>query len=177
MKFLFLAASLLAVVFASAQADSLFRWVDKDGNVHYGDNAAEGAIGAEQKKFGAAPATGDDELSYGLRKAKQDFPVTLYSTENCGDICVQARSLLNKRGIPYVEKNLASKADAEAFKKLTGGDGVPALTVGKTTLSGFEAGQWNSELDIVGYPKIAPYGSRPASPAAAKPEAPSATDK
>ena len=33
------------------------------------------------------------------------------------------------------------------------------LTVGKTLLSGFEAGQWNSELDIAGYPKTAPYGA------------------
>ena len=177
MKFLFLAFCLLTVAFTNAQADSLFRWADRDGKVHYGDRPAEDAIGAEQKKFGSAPAAGDDELSYGVRKAKQDFPVTLYSAANCGDICVQARSLLNKRGVPYVEKNLASKEDAEAFKKLTGGDGIPALTVGKTLLNGFEAGQWNSELDIAGYPKTAPYGSRPVPPVVAKPDAPAATDK
>jgi len=177
MKFISLLICLLAVAFTNAHADSLFRWVDKAGKVHYGDKPAEDAIGAEQKKFGAAPATGDDELSYGVRKAKQDFPVTLYSAANCGDTCVQARSLLNKRGVPYAEKNLATKEDIDAFKKLTGGNSVPALTVGKSLLSGFEAGQWNSELDIAGYPKTAPYGSRPVSPAAAKPEAPAETEK
>lgn len=177
MKFLFLAICLLAVACTNAQADSLFRWVDKDGKVHYGDRPAEDAIGAEQKKFGSAPAAGDDELPYVVRKARQDFPVTLYSAASCGDICVQARSLLNKRGVPYVEKNLVSKEDAAAFKKLTGGNSVPALTVGKTLLSGFEAGQWNTELDIAGYPKTAPYGSRPVPPAMAKPEAPATTDK
>ena len=177
MKFLFLAFCLLTVAFTNAQADSLFRWADRDGKVHYGDRPAEDAIGAEQKKFGSAPAAGDDELSYGVRKAKQDFPVTLYSAANCGEPCVQARSLLNKRGVPYVEKYLATNEDNDAFKKLTGGKGVPSLTVGKTLLSGFEAGQWNTELDIAGYPKAAPYGSRPVPPVVAKPDTPAAIDK
>lgn len=177
MKFLFLAICLLQVALTNAQADSLFRWVDKDGKIHYGDKPAEDAIGIEQKKFGAAPVAGDDDLSYGTRKAKQDFPVTLYSAANCGDPCTQARSLLNKRGIPYVEKNLTTKEGFDAFKKLTGGNSVPALTVGKTLLSGFETVQWDSELDIAGYPKVAPYGSRPVPPAVAKPEAPAAADK
>ena len=177
MKIIFLFICLLAVVYTNAQAESLFRWVDKDGKVHYGDKPAEDAIGAEQKKFGAAPAAGDDELSYGVRKAKQDFPVTLYTAANCGDTCVQARALLNKRGVPYIEKNLLTNEDIDAFKKLGGGNGVPALTVGKTMLSGFEAGQWNSELDIAAYPKTAPYGSRPLPPAASKPDVPAVTDK
>jgi hypothetical protein len=44
-------------------------------------------------------------------------------------------------------------------------------------LIGFEAGQWNSELDIAGYPKTAPYGSRPVPPAAGKPDVPAVNDK
>ena len=177
MKFLFLSICLLAVVFTHAQADSLFRWVDKDGKVHYGDKPAEDAIGAEQKKFGARSAAGDDDLPYSIRKAKQDFPVTLYVAPHCGEYCAQARSFLKQRGIPYVEKNLVMKEDVDAFKTKTGGNNVPALTVGKTLLTGFEAGLWNGELDIAGYPKTAPYGSRPVPPAAVKPEVPAETEK
>ena len=107
----FVSLNLPAVAAAgSAQADSLYRWVDKDGKVHYGDRPAEDAVKAEQKRFaGPSAAAGDDDLPYSVRKAKQDFPVTLYVSQNCGDLCVQARSLLNKRGIPFAEKNLADE--------------------------------------------------------------------
>lgn len=177
MRVFFFSIGLLLLVIAGAQAESLFRWVDKDGKVHYGDRPAEDAIGAQQKRFGSQSATGEDELSYGVRKARQDFPVTLYVAANCAELCVQARSLLNKRGIPFAEKSLNTQEDLDAYKKLTGGTSIPALTVGKTVLSGFEAGQWNSELDIAGYPKTAPYGSRPTLPAPSKPEASTSSEK
>ncbi|HUX91609.1 MAG TPA: glutaredoxin family protein [Gallionellaceae bacterium] len=157
MKNIYMAICLLAALTAYAHAESLYRWVDKDGKVHYGDRPTEDAIGAQQKKFSAPAATGDDELSYSMRKAKQDFPVTLYVAPDCGDLCIQARSFLNKRGIPYSEKSLATKEDIVAFKTKTGGNTIPALAVGKSVLSGFEAGLWNGELDIAAYPKTAPY--------------------
>lgn len=177
MKLLIWTICLLLVAATSAQADSILRWKDKDGKVHYGDRPAEDAIAVEQKKFGATPASGDDDLSYAARKAKQDFPVTFYVAPNCGEYCVQARALLNKRGIPFAEKNLVTKEEIDEFKAKTGGNSIPALTVGKSLVSGFEAGQWNSELDIAGYPKIAPYGKRPQQPAAAKPEAAAESEK
>lgn len=177
MKFAICIFSLCLMASISVHADTLYRWVDKSGKVHYGDKTPEDAVNAEQKKFGASAAQGDDELSYGIRKAKQDFPVTLYVATNCGEYCIQARALLNKRGVPFVEKNLATKDDVEVFKKLTGSDTTPTLMVGKSPLKGFEAGRWNSELDIAGYPKIVPYGTKPAQPAAAKPETAPASDK
>ena len=172
MKTFFLLIGILLVASNSVQAASLYKWTDKDGKVHYGDKPAEDAIKAEQKKFSAPVSGGDDDLSYGVRKAKQDFPVKLYAAHNCADICVQARALLNKRGIPYAEKNLVTKEDFDQFKSMTGGNSVPALTIGKSVINGFEAGRWNSELDIAGYPKIAPYGTRPLQPASAKPAQP-----
>ena len=167
MKALFLVLFLLVFSYTQVHAETLFRWKDKEGKVHYGDRPAEGAIDAEAKKFGT-PAV--DELSYGVGNAARNFPVTLYVAANCGDYCVQARALLNKRGIPFAEKNLLTKEDIDANKVKTGGEGIPALTVGKTALHGFESNQWNTELDLAAYPKIAPYGSRPKQPAAAKPE-------
>ena len=177
MKFAIYIFSLWFMASQGVYADTLYRWVDKSGKVHYGDKPAEDAVNTEQKKFGASAAQGDDELSYGIRKAKQDFPVTLYVSSNCGEYCVHARALLNKRGVPFAEKNVGTKEEIEVFKKLTGGDGIPTLMVGKTPLKGFEAGQWNSELDIAGYPKIVPYGARPSKPAAAKPETAPASDQ
>jgi len=177
MKFLFFIFGLLAMMSINAQADTLYRWVDKDGKVHYGDRPADDAVITEPKKFAAPPTSGDDDLSYGIRKARQDFPLTLYVGKKCGDYCVQARSLLNKRGIPFVEKNLSTQEDIDAFNKLSGGNTIPTLMVGKSPLRGLEEGQWNSELDIAGYPKIAPYGTKPVQPATVVPASAPAADK
>lgn len=177
MKTVFL---MLCIMMAgSVHAESLYRWVDKEGKVHYGDRPAEDAVNAEKKRFSA---TGSDaELPFNVRKARQDFPVTLYVSPKCGDFCARARAFLNKRGIPFAEKNIETKEALEAFNKINSNSFFPSLTVGKTLLSGFEAGQWNSELDIAGYPKTAFYGFRPAASApvapAVKAETEAAADK
>ena len=172
MRMFWIIISVLFVASGYSQAAGLYKWVDKTGKVHYGDQPAEDAIKPEQKNFSASVSTNDDDLPYSLRKAKSEFPVTLYVASNCGDLCVQARAMLNKRGIPFSEKSLSTTEDISAFKSKYGGNSTPALTIGKTFLSEYEAGQWNSELDSAGYPKTAPYGLRQAKPAEVKPSIP-----
>ena len=158
MKPNFVFTGILLAVLGSAQADT-FRWVDKSGTVHYGDVPTEEAAQIEQKKFNISPTEEDADLPYATRLAHHNFPVTLYAFSSCGDPCQQARNFLHKRGIPFTEKSLGSKEELEAFKLKSGSDTFPTLSVGKTWLKNFEAGQWNSELDIAGYPKTAPYHS------------------
>jgi len=160
MKNIILIISMATLLIASVDAETLYRWVDSEGKVHYGDRPAEDATSVEQKKFKAPTMTADDLLPFETRQARQNFPVTLYLSESCGTPCVQASELLNKRGIPYAEKVLVSKEDEGELRKLTGSNGVPALAIGRTILTGFEAGQWGNELDVAGYPKIAPIGAR-----------------
>lgn len=155
-----------------AQAGDLYRWVDAQGKVHYGDVPPAEAAQIEEKKFAPAETPGAD-LPYATRRAQQDFPVTLYVSDNCAEYCDQARRLLNQRGIPYTEKKLATQEDIDAFKALSGSDSAPTLAVGRTFLKGFLATQWHGELDVAGYPKIAPYRST-APPATAIPAAPPA---
>jgi hypothetical protein len=167
MKRIVLLACLL-VLPPLVQAGEYFRWVDKSGMVNYGDVLPAGATDVERIKISSEAAQYDD-LPYETRRALQNFPVTLYVAGGCDETCDQARSLLNKRGIPYSEKMLRTKEDFDAFKQLSGlGRVVPVLAVGKNFLKGFLAEQWNSELDIAGYPKTASYRPRPA-PAAAVP--------
>lgn len=160
----------LVATLSVVQASELFRWVDANGKVHYGDVRPSNTTDVESLKLSSEPAQGD-ELPYETRRAQENFPVTLYVGNGCGTPCDMARSLLNKRGIPFSEKLLKYKEDVEAFKKLSGFEDVPALAVGKTFLRGFQAEQWNSELDIAGYPKTAPYrasGAPAISPAASQ---------
>jgi hypothetical protein len=165
----------LANMSLSVQAGELYRWVDASGKVYYGDVLPAGAMQVEVKKF-PEETTSSEYLPYETLRAQQNFPVTLYVADGCGEACDQARSFLNKRGIPFSEKLLRTKQDVEAFKQLSGiGSAVPVLAVGKNFLKGFLESQWNSELDIAGYPKTASYRQRTAPPSTpAVPETPSA---
>ncbi len=170
MKKHFVWAGLIALVCSSAQADGLYRWVDKSGKVHYGDAPAADAANVEQKKFGAAPTVDANDLPYASRRAKQNFPVTLYVAENCSDPCKQARLFLNKRGIPFTENLLRTKEELDAFKQLSGSDGVPTLAVGKAWLKGFQTEQWGAALETAGYSQTpSPQSQPPAKPIPAKP--------
>jgi glutaredoxin len=168
MKRILLLLACMAIMPSGVQASDLFRWVDKAGKVNYGDIPPAGATDVERITFSSQPAQ-NEYLPYETRRAMENFPVTLYVGDGCGEPCDMARSLLTKRGIPFSEKLLKYKEDVEAFKKLSGFDGVPSLSVGKSFLRGFQAERWHSELDIAGYPKTAPYrtSSTPSTPAAA----------
>lgn len=149
----------------STQAEVIYRWLGSSGKVHYGDVPPAGPVQVEAIELAPAPPPGI-ELPYETRRAQQNFPVTLYLGEKCAEYCKLARSLLNKRGIPFTEKVLTTKEEIDTFKALSGGDVIPTLAVGKTFLKGFLDEQWQLELDVAGYPKNPPY--RPANlPAAA----------
>lgn len=151
-----------------AHAGELYRWMDSSGIMHYSDVPTADAEKIDSKKL-SDEVTPNENLPYETRRAQQNFPVILYVGSGCGELCNQARLLLNKRGIPFIEKVLSTKDEINAFRQLANSEIVPTLAVGKAILKGFESKQWHGELDIAGYPKIAPYrtSASPANPAAA----------
>lgn len=173
--------TLIFLIVPVSRADTLYRWVDKEGKVHYGDRPAEDAVRTEKKRFSDAEPQDEEELPYSVRKAKQDFPVTLYLSFVCASNCKKAVEYLDKRGIPYTERKFSTQDEAEAARKQYGVKMIPSLQVGKTLLSGFLESQWGNELDLAGYPKSPLPGMKlrkkqaePAQPDAAQNEQPSA---
>lgn len=160
MKKYFVLMSLLLL--PNAHAGELYRSIDSSGKVHYGDRPLQGSEDVEELKLGKEPIP-DETLPYETQRAKQNFPVMLYTFSGCGSACQQARDFLNKRGIPFEEKSLETQQDYDAFRKNSGSSDLPAATIGKTWLKGFLAEQWNKELDYAGYPKNAPPNYRPRS--------------
>lgn len=131
----------------------LYRWTDANGRVFYTDKPPPGeARNVEQKKLGMRAGTGP--LPYETQVAMRNFPVVLFTTD-CGKSCADARALLDKRGVPYVEKNAGEAAVQAEILKLTGGSTieVPILMVGKSLTRGWEEALWNGALDTAGYPK------------------------
>ena len=160
MKRIVLLLTVLAIM--PVQAGEVFRWVDKNGKVHYGD-VPPAAAQAERRKLGDSVEQGED-ISFEARRAQQNFPVTLYVSDTCTEPCTQARNLLRKRGVPYSETMFKTKTEIDAFQKLSGSVDAPTLMVGKTYLGGFSESKWNRELDVAGYPKTATYRQRIAPP-------------
>lgn len=149
-------AAILALI-GAAQAGDLYRWVDKNGVVHYGD--APQAQDAERIKVhvqsSSAPesSASSADVPYEARMVAKHFPVALYVFVGCDKLCKQAHAYLGKRKIPYTEHVIRTMKDFDKFKKDSGMDALPVLTVGRKWLRGFNAAAWGNELDAAGYPK------------------------
>jgi glutaredoxin len=141
----------LAACTAVAQSQ-VHRWVDKDGKVHFSDTLPPpDARESSSKNMGGGYVA--EEFPYAVQQAMKKNPVMLYTAPSCGDPCNSGRQLLSERGIPFREANVQANATAqEALKKLIGGLEVPTLTVGGTTLKGYESEGWGAALTSAGYP-------------------------
>lgn len=149
MRMRFLAPLLLLPVFAQAQ---MYRWVDDKGKVHYADRPPLSGAKDLQRKTPSIAQPSPAPLPYTLQQVVANFPVTLYTSEVCRETCVQARALLDKRGVPYKEVTIADEEDLAQLKKLSGADVVPVMTVGRELYKGFESGVYKDALDSAGYP-------------------------
>ena len=165
--------ALSLAIAATANAQEIFRWVDKDGKVHYGDTLPPPAEvkNVQTKKLNDSVIE-QDAMPFAVATAVKNNPVTLYAN-NCGEACNDAKALLARRGIPFTEKNPASDPDAAtALKALVGALQVPTLTIGANTLQGYEEGGWTTALTAAGYPRFNPnlrQGTAKAAPKASPP--------
>lgn len=157
-----------AMFSAPLVAAQFYRWVDEKGNVEWRDTPPPStAKKVEQRKIGVSTIE-TSELPYSVQQAVKNFPVTLWLSD-CGDGCDKARAHLNRRGVPYTEKN--AQSEFEAFKKASGGGTeVPLLFVGNNRLKGYLESGWDAALDTAGYPKTAliPVKPQPKTPPPAK---------
>jgi glutaredoxin len=167
----------LAAGVAAAQTAQVYRYTDRDGRVIYSDKPPPPEATNVQSKRLGANFIEDSDMPLAAQQAQERFPVTLY-TFACGDVCVNAEGLLNRRGVPFTTVNVEDAKGAEQLKALTGELNAPVLQVGdKLIAKGFSESRWQALLDDAGYPKtpaprrVAP--GRPApEPAAAKNEPP-----
>ena len=165
------AAAIAAIVLAGGALaqSSVYRWVDKDGKVHFSDSPPADAKEVTQRRVG-----GDvpQDLPFASREAARRNPVTLYVARGCGQPCDDAKALLGRRGVPYAEADpLLSSKDAESLSKLVGALEVPVLLVGSRHLKGYEEGGWQAALDAAGYPRSLPPGVRAPQPQPVVPDA------
>ncbi|MCZ8293024.1 MAG: glutaredoxin domain-containing protein [Hylemonella sp.] len=173
------AAAVLALLPVLASAQGIYRIVGPDGRVTFSDKPPAKSEKATALSPGGRSSEGGgaSELPFELREAMNRYPVTLYTGDNC-EPCGAARSLLNRRGVPYTERTITTAQDIEALKRLGMEATVPTATIGGQRLKGYSEGDWSDYLDAAGYPKSSrlPSGYRnaAASPLVSVPDAPAA---
>ncbi len=150
------AAAALIAACVAAQAQQVYRYVDKDGRVIYSDRAPPSDSKEVQAKRLSPNFIENNDVPVATAQAAQRFPVTLY-TFACGTVCQNAEALLNRRGIPFSTVNVEDPKGAELLQKLTGAQQAPVLQVGeKLVAKGFNEARWTAMLDDAGYPKSPP---------------------
>jgi glutaredoxin len=144
-------ATLLGVlVLASSPAMALYKVVGPDGKVSYTDRPPADKPSQSLKTNGSSADTAS--LPFEVRQAASRYPVTLYTSSECGP-CDQGRSALKARGVPFTEKTVQSAEDDKALQAQEGTRNLPVLRIGKQQLKGFLASDWNGYLDAADYPK------------------------
>lgn len=149
-------AAVALTLLASASFAETYRWLDQNGRVHYTDTPPPpSAIQSEEKKLGGNVVQ-TSALSYSAQLAVKNFPVTLYSSADCGQPCADGRNLLVKRGVPFKEISVGDEKSREALEKASGSAEVPVLAVGHDVRKGYLQETWHGALDAAGYPKSGP---------------------
>jgi glutaredoxin len=155
----------------------VYRIVGPDGKVTFSDKPPPPAANAKvsNESTGAGGGTAGASLPFELRQVASKYPVTLYTSDNCGP-CASARSMLITRGIPFAEKTVTSAEDSQALQRLSGDNNLPFATIGGQQLKGFSDSEWTQFLNAAGYPASsilpASYRQAPATPLVAISAAP-----
>jgi glutaredoxin len=129
-------------------AQQVYKSIDKNGRVTYSE--VPPLPGSENKLTVESASSGS--LPYALQQVVSRYPVTLYTTADCGS-CINARLMLTQRGVPFNERTVSSNEDIEAYKKLSGDTSMPLVTIASQQLKGYEETEWTKYLDAAGYPK------------------------
>ena len=145
------------LAFALTAQAQLYRWTDDSGKVHYTDTPPPANAKDVQKKGSAHPggaeASSAAQQPYALQQAVKSFPVTIYTSKDCGDPCKKGLDHLKKRGVPFTEKVVAEQSQFDELTKVAGAARVPVMVVGVAVQKGYEEQSWNDALDTAGYPK------------------------
>lgn len=147
-----------ALICLVTPAWALYKVVGPDGRVTYTDRPPNAQSSDKVTPFRAghavaAPdATGASSLPAELRQPVSRHPATLITSDGC-KACDGARLLLMTRGVPFSERRVSSDDDVRALVQMLGDRTLPALSLGKQKLKGFNDADWHAYLDAAGYPR------------------------
>lgn len=136
---------LLLIIFSSPAYSQVYKWKDKDGNIHFSDTPPPAGAGKEIKMRESRESPGEQEKgarsssqSPGEKRPYGDINVVMYMTDWCG-YSKKAKTYLNSLGISLVEYNVEQDQDKrrEMMEKSGGKSGVPVIDVEGIIIKGY----------------------------------------
>lgn len=144
---------------SAAQSQTVYRQLGPDGTVIFSDRPAQAAKSGsviatpiQASRDVAEPVSPWAGLPFELRQLATRFPVSLYTTDNC-TACSSLRSLLQGRGVPFLEYTVLTPEDGQALRRLSGDTVLPFITIGGQKITGFNERELHLFLDAAAYPK------------------------
>ncbi|MFV1997216.1 MAG: glutaredoxin family protein [Acidiferrobacterales bacterium] len=155
-EFLFFVLVLSVFVVMPTRAERLFKIVDEQGNVTYQTAPPTGDDSVEQRDIYGGEGPAEEEIA--RERATFDYPVTLYAIKKCKP-CDQAREQLQKRKVPFDEKDPTSDAKLyQKYTKMVDGTNVPGLSIGENIVADYTEEALGKALDAAGYPPLEKKG-------------------
>ena len=121
---------------------------------------ASGTAQAQQPQQPQQSQSDGPPPPFAIARLQKDFAVTLYTAQNCKELCENARAALNKRSVPFTEVQVWNEETAQKLKSVSGAENLPVLVVGRLVLVGFDQGQFDDMLNNAGYPAAGLYPPR-----------------
>ena len=88
-----------------------------------------------------------------IEEIADQHPIVFFSAPNC-DACDLVRNQLQRRKVPFSEKDSSEDPDTQAeLAEVTGGPlTVPTIVVGEQKFTGYRKNELDSALNDAGYP-------------------------
>ena len=154
-------ASLLALLLGvmcnvQVYAQSLYKWVDENGNVTYQDSAPPSNVNYEEQVYTDPDAPPVKEVDEGDIPNMDDIaeanPVSFYSVPDC-DACDLTRLLLDNNEIPYAEKDIQNNISMQQeLQQQSGKLQAPTVIIGDKVIDGYSKSALTDALLEKGYP-------------------------
>ncbi len=131
---------------SAAAPAGVYRWVDAQGNTHFGDAPPNGeAADNVQLKYNEVGST---PVPPGLFQSRPQ--VIVYSASWCG-VCARAKAFLKANAIPFSEYDVETSDKGQHDYARLGGRGVPIILVGEQRMDGFNPATLTAWLRQGGY--------------------------
>lgn len=138
-----LAVTILALASAASFSVTakVYRWLDAEGNLHFGDqppsrDTAEVIKLKPVNTFTEAPLIESSPIAVNNTPTRKSTRVKIYTTRSCSH-CKQAKAYMKKKGVAFQELDIGKSSRARKQFDRLGGRGVPLITIGDQQMSGF----------------------------------------